>query len=93
MAGRYGADVASLWTRIGEPVPVASSEERAGRGRRDPEGLTGASDVVLGPSSLLRPGAPPGLMDALSYPFFQTVFDRKSRRVGLGMTGSRTSLS
>jgi hypothetical protein len=25
-------------------------------------------------------------MDALSYPFFQTVFDRKSRRVGLGMT-------
>jgi len=31
------------------------------------------------------PGAPPGLVDALSYPFFQTVFDRKSRRVGLGM--------
>jgi hypothetical protein len=31
-------------------------------------------------------GAPPGLMDALHYPFFQTVFDRKSRRVGLGMT-------
>jgi hypothetical protein len=30
-------------------------------------------------------GAPPGLMDALDYPFFQTVFDRKSRRVGLGM--------
>jgi hypothetical protein len=29
--------------------------------------------------------APPGLVDALSYPFFQTVFDRKSRRVGLGM--------
>ncbi len=31
-------------------------------------------------------GAPPGLVDALEYPFFQTVFDRKSRRVGLGMT-------
>jgi hypothetical protein len=30
--------------------------------------------------------APPGLMDALNYPFFQTIFDRKSRRVGLGMT-------
>ena len=30
--------------------------------------------------------APPGLVDALEYPFFQTVFDRKSRRVGLGMT-------
>jgi hypothetical protein len=30
--------------------------------------------------------APPGLADALAYPFFQTVFDRKSRRVGLGMT-------
>lgn len=30
--------------------------------------------------------APPGLIDALQYPFFQTVFDRKSRRVGLGMT-------
>jgi hypothetical protein len=29
--------------------------------------------------------APPGLIDALHYPFFQTVFDRKSRRVGLGM--------
>lgn len=29
--------------------------------------------------------APPGLQDALHYPYFQTVFDRKSRRVGLGM--------
>ena len=53
---------------------------------RDLEGLTGASGLGLGPSSILSPGAPPGLMDALSYPFFQTVFDRKSRRVGLGMT-------
>lgn len=31
-------------------------------------------------------GAPEGFLDALNYPFFQTVFDRKSRRVGLGMT-------
>lgn len=30
--------------------------------------------------------APPGLGDALAYPFFQCVVDRKSRRVGLGMT-------
>jgi len=30
-------------------------------------------------------GAPPGLTDAFEYPFFQTIFDRKSRRVGLGM--------
>ena len=30
--------------------------------------------------------APPGLEDALAYPFFQAVADRKSRRVGLGMT-------
>ncbi|MCB0872862.1 MAG: hypothetical protein H6531_01475 [Actinobacteria bacterium] len=30
--------------------------------------------------------APPGFMDALSYPYFQSVFDRKSRRVALGMT-------
>jgi hypothetical protein len=30
--------------------------------------------------------APPGLADAMAYPFFQTVFDRKSRRVGLGMS-------
>ena len=30
--------------------------------------------------------APDGLVDALTYPFFQTIFDRKSRRVGLGMT-------
>ena len=38
-----------------------------------------------GPAETLS-GAPPGLIDALHYPFFQTVFDRKSRRVGLGMT-------
>ncbi|MSO44020.1 MAG: hypothetical protein EXQ74_01715 [Thermoleophilia bacterium] len=31
-------------------------------------------------------GAPLGLTDALSYPYFQSVFDRKSRRVALGMT-------
>ena len=30
--------------------------------------------------------APPGLVDGLSYPLFQSIFDRKSRRVGLGMT-------
>ena len=30
--------------------------------------------------------APAGLDDALAYPFFQAVFDRKSRRVGLGMS-------
>ncbi|MFN8110790.1 MAG: hypothetical protein U0Y82_13245 [Thermoleophilia bacterium] len=30
--------------------------------------------------------APAGFMDALTYPYFQSVFDRKSRRVGLGMT-------
>ena len=29
--------------------------------------------------------APPGLLDGLSYPFFQSVFDRKSRRMALGM--------
>jgi hypothetical protein len=29
--------------------------------------------------------APAGLHDALAYPFFQSVWDRKSRRVGLGM--------
>ncbi len=29
--------------------------------------------------------APPGLVDALHYPFFQSVFDRKSRRMALGM--------
>jgi hypothetical protein len=30
--------------------------------------------------------APPGLVDALNYPYFQSVWDRKSRRMGLGMT-------
>jgi hypothetical protein len=30
-------------------------------------------------------GAPEGLADALGYPFFQSVWDRKSRRMGLGM--------
>lgn len=30
-------------------------------------------------------GAPPGLQDGLHYPFFQSVFDRKSRRMALGM--------
>ena len=34
---------------------------------------------------VLAHGAPAGLDDALSYPFFQSVFDRKSRRLGLGM--------
>ncbi|HEY0840034.1 MAG TPA: hypothetical protein VGD74_07595, partial [Vulgatibacter sp.] len=29
---------------------------------------------------------PGGLDDALGYPFFQSVFDRKSRRMGLGMS-------
>ena len=29
--------------------------------------------------------APGGALDALAYPFFQTIFDRKSRRVGVGM--------
>jgi hypothetical protein len=29
--------------------------------------------------------APPGLHDALAYPYFQSVFDRKSRRMALGM--------
>jgi len=33
----------------------------------------------------LRAGAPDGLWNALEYPFFQAIFDRKSRRVGLGM--------
>jgi len=38
----------------------------------------------LNPSAVLH-NAPDGLMNALRYPFFQAVFDRKSRRVGLGM--------
>jgi len=38
----------------------------------------------LTPSEVLH-NAPDGLMNALQYPFFQAVFDRKSRRVGLGM--------
>jgi hypothetical protein len=38
------------------------------------------------PVTMPEAGAPPGLADALGYPFFQTVYDRKSRRVGLGMT-------
>ena len=33
-----------------------------------------------------RPIAPPGVWDAMSYPLFQSIVDRKSRRVGLGMT-------
>lgn len=40
---------------------------------------------AAGPGGALGAGAPFGLEDALSYPYFQTVFDRKSRRVGLGM--------
>lgn len=38
----------------------------------------------LAPHEVVR-SAPDGLWDALGYPFFQSVFDRKSRRVGLGM--------
>ncbi len=43
-------------------------------------------DPAVDPALAVEGGAPPGLGDALVYPFFQTVFDRKSRRVGLGMT-------
>ncbi len=39
----------------------------------------------LSPHELIQ-SAPEGLTDALQYPFFQSVFDRKSRRVALGMT-------
>jgi len=35
----------------------------------------------------------PGVDDALAYPFFQTVFDRKSRRVGLGMSVASEELA
>jgi hypothetical protein len=38
-----------------------------------------------GPREVVE-AAPPGLVDALNYPYFQSVFDRKSRRMGLGMT-------
>ena len=38
----------------------------------------------LAPHEVIQ-AAPAGLLDAMSYPYFQTVFDRKSRRVGLGM--------
>jgi len=34
----------------------------------------------------MTPELLPGLGDALAYPLFQSIFDRKSRRVGLGMT-------
>ena len=52
--------------------------------------MTGDHDAPRYPprpagSMVASPAAPPGLADALAYPFFQTVFDRKSRRVGLGM--------
>ena len=52
--------------------------------------MTGDHDAPRSPpraagSMVASPAAPPGLADALAYPFFQTVFDRKSRRVGLGM--------
>jgi hypothetical protein len=40
-----------------------------------------------------RPAAPPGLWDAMSYPLFQSVVDRKSRRVGLGMTVDSQALA
>ncbi len=53
---------------------------------RDLEGAGASSTTTPDPSPLLEPGVPPGLADALTYPFFQSVFDRKSRRVGLGMT-------
>jgi hypothetical protein len=38
----------------------------------------------LSPDELLQ-SAPAGLWNALDYPLFQSFFDRKSRRVGLGM--------
>ncbi len=38
----------------------------------------------VSPEAVLA-GHPAGLADALSYPYFNAVFDRKSRRMGLGM--------
>jgi hypothetical protein len=38
-----------------------------------------------GPISDPLAGHPEGLVDALHYPYFQSVFDRKSRRMALGM--------
>ena len=45
-----------------------------------------------GPLGVLA-AAPPGLRDALSYPYFNAVFDRKSRRVALGMEIEQGPLS
>jgi hypothetical protein len=45
-----------------------------------------------GPLGVLA-AAPPGLRDALSYPYFNAVFDRKSRRVALGMEIDQGPLS
>ena len=42
--------------------------------------------TTLDPTGHAATPAPPGLLDALSYPLFDSIFDRKSRRVGLGMT-------
>ncbi len=44
------------------------------------------------PEGLLT-GAVDGLVDGLGYPFFQAVWDRKSRRVGLGMEIANGPLS
>jgi hypothetical protein len=51
--------------------------------RHDHQGAPGGA-VALSPREVMET-APPGLADALAYPFFQSVWDRKSRRVGLGM--------
>ncbi len=45
------------------------------------------------PGALAGQADVPGLDDALSYPFFQSVFDRKSRRVGLGMSVASEQLA
>jgi hypothetical protein len=43
------------------------------------------STIEQGPISDPVTGHPEGLVDALHYPYFQSVFDRKSRRMALGM--------
>ncbi len=45
-------------------------------------------------AALLNPSlSPEGVLDGLNYPYFQAVWDRKSRRVGLGMEISTGPLS
>ena len=91
---RGGPDPRRLRLRGRVPGRALLPRRQAGldhRGhQRDPaadhqQGARAVSPAAEGAPHDMVSATPAGLHDALAYPFFQSVFDHKSRRMGLGM--------